>query len=103
MLMSHLSPKVKIALVGKYTRLQDSYLSVSKAIQHAALFCKRKAKLHYIQAEYLEASTRDIDPVKFHDAWQTLCSSQALIVPGGFGSRGTQGKIEAIKWSRTHG
>ena len=45
---------------------------------------------------------RESDPVKFHEAWQSLCSSQALLVPGGFGVRGTQGKIEAITWARTH-
>ncbi|KAI6655120.1 CTP synthase 1-B-like [Oopsacas minuta] len=95
-------PEIHIALVGKYTRLQDSYLSVSKAIQHAALYCKRKARLHYIQADLLEETARDIDPVKFHDSWQTMCSSQALIVPGGFGQRGTEGMITAINWARTH-
>ncbi|CAF0817313.1 unnamed protein product [Adineta ricciae] len=95
--------EVIIALVGKYTALEDAYASVLKALNHAALFCNRKLKVLFIHATDLEANTQKDDPVKYHEAWQQLCSAHGVLVPGGFGSRGIEGKIAAIEWARTQG
>lgn len=92
--------EVKIALVGKYTQLEDSYTSVTKSLQHASLFCNLKLKLKYITADDLESETEEKNPVRFHEAWQHLCQSDGVIVPGGFGNRGIEGKIAAITWAR---
>nr|CAG4642448.1 EOG090X04HX [Evadne anonyx] len=92
---------IEIALVGKYTRLQDAYASVTKALHHSALFVNRRLTLSYIEAASLEEATKLENPVKYHEAWQILCRSSGVIVPGGFGKRGMEGKIAAVKWCRT--
>jgi len=91
---------VTIALVGKYTRFEDSYASVTKALRHAALESNRKLVLKFIDAEDLEDDRQKADPVKFHDAWKSLCGADGVIVPGGFGKRGVEGKIMAANWCR---
>ena len=67
---------VEIALVGKYTQLEDAYASVTKALQHSALYVNRRLILSYIDAECLEETTKVDNPVKYHQAWQTLCRSR---------------------------
>ncbi|ORE07407.1 CTP synthase [Rhizopus microsporus var. microsporus] len=96
----HLHEKVTIALVGKYTDLHDSYISVYKALEHAALACKRKLIIKWIEATDLESETLKTDPIKFHESWQNLCSADGILVPGGFGNRGIEGMIMAAKWAR---
>ncbi|XP_013774564.1 CTP synthase 1-like isoform X1 [Limulus polyphemus] len=96
----HLVKEVTIALVGKYTQLEDSYASVTKALQHASLACNYKLNLKYIEAADLELQKREENPVQFHEACQQLCKSDGLLVPGGFGIRGIEGKITAIEWAR---
>ena len=97
----HLRKTVCIALVGKYTKLEDAYASVIKALQHASLAINRKLRLQYVAAADLETSTKNEDPVKFHEAWRRLCECDGVIVPGGFGTRGIEGKIAGINWART--
>ncbi|KAF9365303.1 CTP synthase ura7 [Mortierella sp. NVP85] len=94
---------VTIALVGKYTNLQDSYASVVKALEHASLNRHKKLIIKWIEASDLEPETRSANPVKHHDAWRDLCSAQGILVPGGFGNRGVEGKIAAAKWAREQG
>ncbi|XP_018413142.1 PREDICTED: CTP synthase 2 [Nanorana parkeri] len=89
-----------IALVGKYTKLSDCYTSVFKALEHSALAINHKLNLMYIDSAELEPSTKAEDPVKFHKAWEKLCKAQGILVPGGFGLRGTEGKLQAITWAR---
>ncbi|XP_071441356.1 CTP synthase 1 isoform X1 [Hetaerina americana] len=96
----NLRKEVKIALVGKYTKLEDSYASVAKALQHAAIAAGHKLNLKYIEASDLEKDTKLSDPVAYHEAWQQLCKCDGVIVPGGFGKRGIEGKIEACDWCR---
>ncbi|XP_061597195.1 CTP synthase 1-like [Cololabis saira] len=84
-----------IALVGKYTKF--SYASVIKALEHSALAINHKLEVKYIDSTHLEELE---EPVKYHEAWQKLCSSHGVLVPGGFGVRGTEGKILAINWAR---
>ncbi|CAH1800129.1 unnamed protein product [Owenia fusiformis] len=92
--------EVTIALVGKYTQLEDSYASVIKALRHSALDCNHKLNLKYVDSEDLELSTQHDDPVRYHEAWSQLCSSNGVLVPGGFGLRGVEGKILACQWAR---
>ena len=99
----HLRKCVRIALVGKYTQLSDSYASVIKALGHAALAANHKLDLVLIAAADLEEECKTVDPVKYHEAWKALCEVDGVIVPGGFGVRGTQGKMEAARWCRTTG
>lgn len=93
--------EVSIVLVGKYTELSDSYASVIKALEHAALAVNHRLDLKCIEAEDLEESMMEDDPQKYHEAWRELVGANGLIVPGGFGSRGTEGKIKACHWART--
>lgn len=92
--------EVNIVLVGKYTHLQDSYTSVVKSLKHAAMACGRKLVLNWIEASDLEDQMKLDDPLKYHAAWKLLCSCEGVIVPGGFGGRGTEGKIIACKYAR---
>lgn len=93
--------KVTIALVGKYTNLHDSYLSVVKSLEHSALAIHRKLNLVWIDATNLENATRESSPEAFHKAWHELCTADGILVPGGFGTRGTEGMIHAARWART--
>lgn len=74
--VEHLRRDVTIALVGKYTKLEDSYASVTKALQHAAISVGFKLKVKYIEAANLEPATKTEDPVAYHEAWQQLCKSE---------------------------
>ena len=70
---------VRIALVGKYTKLKDAYTSVFKALDHAALAANRRLALDYINAEDLEENMKSKDPVRYHDAWKLLCQCQGSL------------------------
>lgn len=94
---------VEIVLVGKYISLQDSYMSVVKSLEHAALRCHRKLKLKWVDSSHLEPQTEKENPVKFYEARASLCSAKGIIVPGGFGVRGTEGMIIAAQWARENG
>lgn len=92
--------KVTIVLVGKYTKVQDSYISVVKSLEHAALACNRKLILEWVDASDLEPEASTGNPKGYHKAWHALCSADGVLVPGGFGTRGTEGMISAAKWAR---
>ena len=91
---------VNIVLVGKYTALQDSYMSVIKSLEHAAMRCQRKLVLEWVEASDLEPSQATANPKDYHKAHQALCSAQGVLVPGGFGIRGTEGMVVAARWAR---
>ncbi|KAK9321234.1 CTP synthase N-terminus-domain-containing protein [Lipomyces orientalis] len=91
---------VKIALVGKYTHLKDSYISVIKSLEHSAMRCQRKLTINWVEATDLEADASESNRVNFHKAWHEVCSADGILVPGGFGVRGTEGMIAACKWAR---
>ncbi|MGB2105709.1 MAG: CTP synthase [Porticoccaceae bacterium] len=80
--------EVTIAMVGKYMELLDAYKSLSEALIHAGIHNKTKIKIRYIDSEKLESDNSLIDGV------------DAILVPGGFGTRGTEGKIFAVKTAR---
>jgi len=87
---SHMNAEglVTIAMVGKYMELLDAYKSVTEALIHAGIHEKTKVKIRYIDSELLEQDHSLLDGV------------DAILVPGGFGSRGTEGKIYAVKTAR---
>ena len=95
-----LEATVKIGVVGKYTSLSDSYLSLIKALQHGSLENNRKLQIVWIEAEELESGTKDKNPPAYKAAWQSLKSADGILVPGGFGERGTLGKILACQFAR---
>lgn len=84
--------EVMIGIVGKYTHVHDSYLSITKALEHAAPSCGVKAKLKWIESTDLE--DRKIFPE------EALEGVNGLIIPGGFGKRGIEGKIASIRYAR---
>ncbi|KAI1853333.1 hypothetical protein JX266_002039 [Neoarthrinium moseri] len=96
---SHLE-EVSIVLVGKYVELHDSYMSVVKSLEHSAMKCNRRLNLIWVDAEHLEEETRKTDPACFHKAWHEVCTASGILVPGGFGQRGTEGMVAAAKWAR---
>ncbi|KAK7346226.1 hypothetical protein VNO80_20741 [Phaseolus coccineus] len=91
---------VRIALVGKYTCLSDSYLSVLKALLHASVDCKKKLVVDWIPASNLESPTAKENPDAYKAAWKLLKGADGVLVPGGFGDRGVQGKIIAARYAR---
>ena len=93
-----LKEEVHIAMVGKYTDLSDAYLSVIKSLQHAAMAVDRKLVIDWIEASHLEA---DWDVSEHDTAWATLRAAHGVLVPGGFGDRGIEGKILAAHYART--
>ncbi|KAK1759847.1 putative CTP synthase [Echria macrotheca] len=95
------SETVTIALVGKYTSLHDAYISVSKALEHSAMYCRKRLDLIWVDSSHLEDVTLEDSPADFHKAWHVVCTADAILVPGGFGVRGTAGMIKAINWART--
>ena len=92
----HVHESVSIALVGKYTNLHDSYLSVIKSLEHAAMACSRKLNLIWVDAAHLETATEQTSPGEYHKAWHEICTAHGILVPGGFGDRGTEGMIAAV-------
>ncbi|XP_078153064.1 uncharacterized protein LOC144548251 [Carex rostrata] len=91
---------VRIAMVGKYTGLSDAYLSVNKALLHASVACNRKLVVDWVPSPDLEETTCEENPEAYHSAWNLLKGAEGILVPGGFGDRGVQGKILAAKYAR---
>ena len=83
-------PEVKVALVGKYVELQDAYMSVREALKHAALALGVEVKIEWVHSTDLEKGR----------GWEVVKSAMGILVPGGFGSRGIEGKILAAKYAR---
>lgn len=92
--------KVTIAIVGKYTNLHDSYLSVIKSLEHSAMRCSKRLEIVWVESTDLEPETETVNKGNFHSAWQSICKADGILVPGGFGSRGIEGMISAAKWAR---
>ena len=84
-----LFPQVDIALVHKYSHA-DAYLSVVKSLEHAAMQCRRKLNLVFVNASHLESKTSETSPTDYHSAWLRVRSAHGILVPGGFGQRGIE-------------
>ena len=87
--LEHPQHTVNIALVGKYVDLTESYKSLSEALIHAGIHTLSRIKIHYIDSESLEKNGTD-----------TLDGMDSILVPGGFGKRGVEGKIAAVRYAR---
>jgi CTP synthase len=88
----HPTRRVEIAIVGKYVRLGDAYLSVVEALRHAAIELDSELIIRWVNSEEIEAQSPE----------QFLQGVDGIIVPGGFGSRGIDGKIAAVEYARSH-
>lgn len=90
----HPKKDVRIALVGKYVALHDAYLSVAEALYHAGIAHDAKVKIDWIDSEAIETGELDIN--------ETFKDVDGILVPGGFGIRGIEGKIMTIQYAREH-
>ena len=86
--------KVTIAVVGKYVALQDAYISITESLRHAAVANEAELDIHWVNAEEIEADDTDIAKV--------MAGVDGILVPGGFGNRGIEGKIKAIQYAPEH-
>lgn len=86
--------KVTIAVVGKYVALQDAYISITESLRHAAVANEAELDIHWVNAEEIEADDTNMDKV--------MAGVDGILVPGGFGNRGIEGKIKAIQYAREH-
>ncbi|XP_006574537.1 CTP synthase-like isoform X2 [Glycine soja] len=96
----NLTESVRIAMVGKYVGLTDSYLSVVKALLHACVARSFKPSIDWIAASDLEDDSAESTPEAHAAAWKTLKSAACVLVPGGFGDRGVRGMMLAAKYAR---
>ncbi len=90
--IKHPSKKVQIAVVGKYVELPDAYISVTEALHHAGIANDADVEIRWINAEALEAGQFDLTAA--------FAGCKGILVPGGFGDRGIEGKIMAIRYAR---
>ena len=93
--MQVLNDKVTIALVGKYIELKDAYLSVTEALAHGGFYNNAGVDLHWIDAQQLEGDDQATG--------QLFAGVHGILVPGGFGDRGIEGKINAVRYAREYG
>ena len=84
--------EVTVALVGKYTQLHDAYISVVEALEHGGIFSRATVNIKWVDSELVTADNVD----------EILGDVSGILVPGGFGNRGIDGMLEAIKYARTH-
>jgi CTP synthase len=84
--------QVDIAMVGKYVQIRDSYLSLHEALMHGGLKSRTRVKIHYLESTDIEQHGTHL-----------LKDMDAILVPGGFGERGIEGKIQAVRYAREHG
>ena len=90
--LTHAEGEVKVAIVGKYTQLEDAYKSIAEALTHGGMANRTRVKAEWIDAEIFERE----DPAPYLEGYH------AILVPGGFGERGAEGKIKAAQFARTH-
>ncbi|MEO8299154.1 MAG: CTP synthase, partial [Burkholderiales bacterium] len=90
--VAHPKREITIAMAGKYTDLSDSYKSLNEALRHAGIHHQVKVNIEYVDSETLTEQTAG-----------TLSRFDAILVPGGFGKRGIEGKITAVQYAREHG
>jgi CTP synthase len=95
-----LTEEIVIGIVGKYTGLQDSYLSVLKSLKHASIEAGLHLVIEWIESTDLEPNMRSQDPSKYDSAWRRLKMVNGILCPGGFGDRGIEGKALCAKYCR---
>lgn len=92
--VDNLKNEIEISLVGKYIELHDAYLSVMEALKHAGYKHNLKIHINWVDSESLEKENCDLNAI--------FKNSKGILVPGGFGHRGVEGKIKACEYARTH-
>jgi len=92
--------EVSIALVGKYTGNPDAYVSVVKALQHAAIEAGLRLVVSWVDSCKLQPGAQKTDQQAYEDGWEKIRSAQGVLVPGGFGGRGIEGKIACEAYCR---
>ena len=97
--LEHPEHEVDVAFVGKYVELQDSYKSLNEALRHAGIHTQSRINIHYVDSEELEKGST----AQGQGGVAPLERMDAILVPGGFGKRGTEGKIRAIRHARENG
>ena len=90
--INHPSKKIKIAVVGKYVELPDAYMSVTEALHHAGIANDCDVRIQWVNSEKIENSDVELSEV--------FAGCKGILVPGGFGDRGVEGKIVAIQYAR---
>ncbi len=90
--MEHPTAEIEVALVGKYVHLTESYKSLSEALKHAGIQTRTRVHIRYVDSELVDKQGTAL-----------LADVDAILVPGGFGERGVEGKIKAITYAREHG
>jgi CTP synthase len=93
--------EVIIALVGKYAGNHDAYVSVIKGLKHASIEAGLHLVIEWVDSQELEPNMLQIDSKRYDSAWRRLKAAHGVLVPGGFGDRGTEGKIMAANYCRT--
>ena len=91
--LKHPNTDVTVALVGKYIQLHDAYISVVEALKHGGIFSRATVHIKWIDSETVTPENAD----------ELFSDVDGILVPGGFGDRGIDGKIDAIRYARTHG
>jgi CTP synthase len=89
--LNHPEREVTVAMVGKYVNLTESYKSLSEALIHAGIHTRTRVKIRYVDSEVIEQKGLEV-----------LGKADAILVPGGFGERGVEGKIMAVRYAREH-
>ena len=90
--LRHPTQEVTVALVGKYIQLHDAYISVVEALKHGGIYSRTTVNIKWVDSEAVTAENAD----------EIFRDVSGILVPGGFGNRGVEGKIEAIRFARTH-
>jgi len=90
--LDHPEREISVAMVGKYVNLTESYKSLSEALIHAGIHTRTRVRIRYIDSEVIEQKGLEV-----------LGKADAILVPGGFGERGVEGKIMAVRYAREHG
>jgi len=90
--IKHPAKKVKVAVVGKYVDLPDAYMSVTEALHHAGIANDTDVKIAWVNSEAIEAADVELSEV--------FAGCKGILVPGGFGDRGVEGKIRAVQYAR---
>ena len=88
----HPEAEVDVAMVGKYVDLRDAYISLSEALLHGGIHTRTRVTIHYVDAQDIEL-----------EGVERLADMDGIVVPGGFGDRGIEGKIETVRYAREHG
>lgn len=92
--VDNLKEEIEISLVGKYVELHDAYISVAESLKHAGYKINKKIKINWVNSEDLESESANLKEI--------FKNSKGILVPGGFGNRGIEGKIKAINYARVN-